>query len=232
MKVRRKLKSWVIPSLCALILGIFCLIQTIRVNNEINKNRELNEKISNMEAENSTLIVELGNKETKIAEQITKLEDYENKVKELETLKTDDNEIEEIEEESFEIIEENYEENTEEQENVENVVYTQNHNQSVLNSRMGINYFVSTDGVEHRESYYNLPMNGCISIMNSLGYYLEYWVRDDGVKMYGDYVMVAAELGKYPKGTIVETSLGLGMVVDTGEFTKTYPEGWDIAVEW
>lgn len=95
---------------------------------------------------------------------------------------------------------------------------------SVLNQYDGINYY---NGI--LETYYNLPMEGVVDWMHSLGYEGEYWVREDGVKMLGDYIMVAADYDWMPKGSIVETSLGTGMVCDTGE------GGWywfDIAVDW
>lgn len=81
----------------------------------------------------------------------------------------------------------------------------------------------------HMETYYNLPMGGVLDIMYSLGYSGEYWVRDDGVKMFGPYVMVACDFSEYPRGSIIETSLGTAMVCDTGS------GGWgwtDIAVTW
>lgn len=98
----------------------------------------------------------------------------------------------------------------------------------VLTARMGIN----EDGPSGRESWYNLDMSGVIKIMKSLGYDYEYWIREDGVKMYGDYVMVAANLEIRPKGTILETSLGTAMVCDTGGFVKYHPYQLDIAVNW
>ena len=75
----------------------------------------------------------------------------------------------------------------------------------VLNSFVGI-----VQGPSGSETYYNLDMSGVVSIMKNLGYDYNYWVRDDGVKMYGDYVMCAADLSIRPKGTILETSLGPG----------------------
>ena len=68
--------------------------------------------------------------------------------------------------------------------------------------------------------------------MKDLGYDFEYWVRDDGVKMFGDYIMVAADFETRPLGTILETTLGTAIVVDTGEFVAEYPDGIDIAVTW
>ncbi len=82
------------------------------------------------------------------------------------------------------------------------------------------------------ETCYNLPMEGVVYLMNEVeGYDYDYWVRDDGVKMYGSYVMVGANLDIYPKGSIVKTSLGLGMVCDTGG-EDHFPGLFDIAVTW
>lgn len=90
-------------------------------------------------------------------------------------------------------------------------------------------------GPAGRETYYNLPMQGCINKMRSLGYDEEeypYWIRDDGAKMLGRYVMIAANWKIRPLGTILETSLGWSIVVDTGDFVAEYPYGVDIAVDW
>ncbi len=81
-----------------------------------------------------------------------------------------------------------------------------------------------------KETYYNLNMSTVVSNMQRLGYYYEYWVREDGVKMFGDYVMIAADLNLYSKGDLIETSLGTGMVCDTGTAIKGYV--LDIAVNW
>lgn len=81
-----------------------------------------------------------------------------------------------------------------------------------------------------KETYYNLNMSTVVSNMQRLGYSYEYWVREDGVKMFGDYVMIAADLNLYSKGDLIETSLGTGMVCDTGTAIKGYV--LDIAVNW
>lgn len=97
----------------------------------------------------------------------------------------------------------------------------------VLNSKNGV-----VNGPSGLESYYNLDMSKIISIMPSYtdGYY---WVRSDGVKMFGQYVMVAADLNKHPRGSIVETSLGDGIVCDTGAFVHNGSgKALDIAVAW
>ena len=91
------------------------------------------------------------------------------------------------------------------------------------------------DGPSGKETWYNLPMSNVIASMRKCGYSIQdypYDIRDDGVKTLGDYVMVAADLNKYKKGDIVETSLGLGIVCDTGEFTETTDVDIDIATVW
>lgn len=110
----------------------------------------------------------------------------------------------------------------------EEMTYNYSWSGETLNKKDG-----TAQGPSGKETYYNLNMSKCIQYMNALGYYGEYWVRSDGAKMFGNYVMVAANLSKYPKGTIVETSLGKGIVVDTGDFT-TNGSGvvFDIAVTW
>ena len=87
-------------------------------------------------------------------------------------------------------------------------------------------------GPNGKETYYNLNMSGVVKIMRNLGYNYEYWVRNDGVKMYGPFIMVAANLNLRPRGSIIKTSLGWGLVCDTGDFAKTNPTQLDIAVSW
>ena len=91
------------------------------------------------------------------------------------------------------------------------------------------------DGPSGKETYYNLPMNGVVEIMRAKGYSeteYPYWVREDGCKMFGGYIMVAADLNIRPKGTILKTSLGTAMVCDTGTFALSNPTQIDIAVDW
>lgn len=98
---------------------------------------------------------------------------------------------------------------------------------SVLNRYNGVNV-----GPSGKETYYNLNMNKIVAAMKRLGVNSEYWVRDDGVKMYGDYIMCAADLSVYPRGSIVETSLGTGIVCDTGAFVENGGIALDIATAW
>ncbi len=91
------------------------------------------------------------------------------------------------------------------------------------------------NGPSGKETYYNLKMNGVVNIMRGMGYSEEeypYWVRDDGAKMLGPYIMVAADLSIRPRGTILETSLGTAMVCDTGTFIYENQQQVDIAVNW
>ena len=99
-----------------------------------------------------------------------------------------------------------------------------------LNSYLGV-----VQGPSGKETYYNLPMDGVISIMRNAGFSeteYPYWVRDDGCKMLGDYIMVAADLSIRPRGSLVECSLGHAIVCDTGEFIYSNPYQLDIAVTW
>ena len=106
--------------------------------------------------------------------------------------------------------------------------YEQSTDPGVLTKQKGVNYNANNN----KETYYNLPMNGVINNAKAQGIEGEYWVREDGVKMYGDYIIVAANLDNYPRGSLVETSLGTGIVLDTGEFAVNNPEQFDIAVDW
>ena len=90
-------------------------------------------------------------------------------------------------------------------------------------------------GPSGRETYYNLKMDLCVAFMRDLGYSEEeypVWIRSDGAKMLGNYVMCAANWKIRPKGTIIPTTLGDAIVVDTGEFVADYPYGVDLAVDW
>jgi len=93
----------------------------------------------------------------------------------------------------------------------------------------------SIQGPSGKETYYNLNMNGVVSIMRRMGFSeseYPYNVRADGVKCLGPYVMVAAHLGKRPRGSKVQTSLGAGIVCDTGGFAANNPTQIDIATSW
>lgn len=89
----------------------------------------------------------------------------------------------------------------------------------VLTPSSGVNWFNG-----RKETYYNLNMSGVVANAKNMGIEGDYWVRGDGVKMYGNYVIVAAQMDK---GTIIDTSLGTGIILDY------CPAGTiDIAVSW
>lgn len=98
---------------------------------------------------------------------------------------------------------------------------------SVLTARGGINYYF-----DQYETWYNLSMDGVIAIARAHGIGGEYWVRDDGAKMLGDYIMLATNNDVYPIGTLVPTSLGMGISLDTGTFATRNPYQIDVAVSW
>ena len=84
----------------------------------------------------------------------------------------------------------------------------------------------------HSETWYNLDMSVVVQVAQSKGIAGEYHVRSDGAKMLGDYIMVAACYDVHPYGSLVNTSLGMGIVVDTGGFVAWNPTGIDIATTW
>ena len=82
------------------------------------------------------------------------------------------------------------------------------------------------------ETYYNLNMSRVVSAMRNRGYdstNYPYWVRADGCKMLGPYIMAAANLNHWPRGSIVESSLGWTIICDTGYLSWNQ---LDIAVTW
>ena len=90
-------------------------------------------------------------------------------------------------------------------------------------------------GPSGKETYYNLNMSVCVSVMRRMGFSEEeypYEVRSDGVKTLGGLVMCAANLNLRPRGSLIETSVGPGIVVDTGGFARRNPKQLDICVNW
>ena len=95
----------------------------------------------------------------------------------------------------------------------------------VLTARLGV---VQYEG--HRETFYNLKMNRICSRAAENGIQGTYWERDDGCKMFGDYIIVATDWDKHPYGSFVQTSLGTGIVLDTGSFKDRNTV--DLATTW
>ena len=100
-------------------------------------------------------------------------------------------------------------------------------NGPVLNSSNG-----TITGPSGKETYYNLPMGGVVAIMRGMGNRDKYWVRSDGCKMLGNYIMVAANLRVHARGSIVKCSRGYAIVCDTGGFARYNPHQLDLAVNW
>lgn len=82
----------------------------------------------------------------------------------------------------------------------------------------------------HKETWYDRPMKRvCARALNN-GIVGAYWEREDGMKMYGEYIICAGAPERY--GEVVETSRGLGIILDTGTFAKKEPTTIDIATTW
>lgn len=81
----------------------------------------------------------------------------------------------------------------------------------------------------HTETWYNRPMNRVVQRAQDVGIPAEYWERSDGVKMFGPWVIVAADLS-VTRYTRIQTSLGEGIVLDN--HTTGDPNLYDIAVNW
>ena len=99
-----------------------------------------------------------------------------------------------------------------------------------LTKTKGVNY-----GPSGKETYYNLNMKEVVARMRRMGFSEEeypYWEREDGAKMLGPYVMVAANLNLRPRGSLVPCSLGMAIVCDTGGFARRNRTQLDIAVNW
>lgn len=97
----------------------------------------------------------------------------------------------------------------------------------VLTKSKGVNWYQG-----HKETYYNLDMSRVVQTAQSKGIAGDYWVREDGCKMLGSYIMVAANYDVHPYGSTVATSLGTGIVVDTGGFASSNPQQIDISCNW
>lgn len=99
---------------------------------------------------------------------------------------------------------------------------------AVLTARIGTIQFNG-----HKETWYNLRMNRIVQRADSyFGLSDVYEVREeDGVKIYNGLVICAADWRVHPYGSTVETSKGLGVVLDHHTVTDN-PELIDIAVAW
>ena len=81
----------------------------------------------------------------------------------------------------------------------------------------------------HTETWYDLPMERVVQQAQQAGIPCEYSVRADGVKCFGEWVIVASH-PSVTRYTFVETSLGTGIVLDRHTCPDT--ELYDIATDW
>lgn len=97
---------------------------------------------------------------------------------------------------------------------------------TILTAKIGtINY------AGHVETWYNLKMNKVVERAdNFYGLSDVYGVREDGVKTYNGFVIVAADKS-VPYGTVVETSRGIGIVLDYHTI-KNGENTFDLATSW
>jgi len=95
----------------------------------------------------------------------------------------------------------------------------------MLTARLG-----TIDYNGHKETYYNLKMTKVCSNAKDNGIYGTYWEREDGCKMYGDYIICAADYDKHPYGSLILTSRGTAIVLDTGTFEDRTTV--DLATTW
>lgn len=79
------------------------------------------------------------------------------------------------------------------------------------------------------ESWYDLPMSKVVQQAKDAGIPCELWIREDGAKMFGEWVIVAAH-PSVTRYTLVETSLGTGIVLDRHTCPDT--DLIDIATDW
>lgn len=95
----------------------------------------------------------------------------------------------------------------------------------ILTARIG-----AIDYNGHTETWYNLPMNKVVERTDkAFGMTDLYWVRDDGCKMYGPWVILASH-PSVTRYTLVETSRGTGIVLD--RHTVDDENLYDLAVTW
>ena len=82
----------------------------------------------------------------------------------------------------------------------------------------------------HTETWYDLDMSKVIERSDkAIGLNDMYWVREDGVKMYAQWVICAAHPSKI-RYSRIQTSLGEGIILDT--HTSKDTELIDIATTW
>lgn len=102
-------------------------------------------------------------------------------------------------------------------------------NGEVLTARMGVLKVGPNGGCE---KWHNKDMSERVKGLKDIGIELEYWVSDDGIQMYGPYVLVGANLEIYDIGDVIVCSWGEAIVCDTGDYAKIDPLWVNIATVW
>lgn len=89
-------------------------------------------------------------------------------------------------------------------------------------------------GPSGKETYYNLNMSGVVANAKGAGVEGDFWVREDGAKMLGNYVLAACDVtgAVHNRYDIVSTSLGDAICADTGYFAYSDPYQIDLATAW
>ena len=108
-------------------------------------------------------------------------------------------------------------------------VPSSNYSGATLNASNG-----TIQGPSGKETYYNLNMNGVVANAKGAGVEGDYWVREDGAKMLGNYVLAACDVtgAVHNRYDIVSTSLGDAICADTGYFAYSDPYQIDLATAW
>lgn len=97
---------------------------------------------------------------------------------------------------------------------------------SVLTAAKGVNKFM-----DHEERWYNLNMRRVVQRADKhFGLKDAYAIRPDGVKTYNGLVICAGARDRY--GEVIDTSLGKGIIIDSGSFEASDPTMIDIATDW
>lgn len=105
-------------------------------------------------------------------------------------------------------------------------VQQNNYSGTKLTASAGVVY-----GPSGKETYYNLNMSGVVANAQAAGISGTYGVRADGVKTYNGLVIVAANTNVHAKGSIIQTSLGTGIVLDHCVASESTGQ-LDIATTW
>ena len=96
------------------------------------------------------------------------------------------------------------------------------------------------NGPSGKEDYVNISVSYILDNAYYHGYdekEYSYWENEYGLQMFGSYIIVASDYDIHPYGSIVQTSLGEGIVLDTGSSVTTscdtyYTHDIDIYTNW